>query len=201
MDSLAKIPQKIAVMILQETVLFPGGLLPLCIFEPRYRAMLAAALESHRMFAIGLMRSDAEEAFPVGCVGMVRACVINPDGTAHLMLQGVARVRFARWLEETPFPLAKVELLQSEPSSSAKAKTLRTEIVHLSTQLSEEHEEARRRIKSLAETTRDPADFCDQVSSALVGDSAIRQRLLEEPVVETRLAILAACLSRIVAPD
>jgi len=201
MDPKIEIPSKIAVMILPETVLFPGGLLPLFIFEPRYQAMLAAALESHRMFAIALVRSHEEEAFPVGCVGLVRACVMNPDGSAHLMLQGVARVRFVNWLEETSFPQAKVELLHSESSSATKAKTLRAEIVNLSTQLSEEHEEARRRIKSLSETTRDPAEFCDQVSSALVGDSVIRQRLLEEPVVETRLAILAACLSRIVAPD
>ena len=49
-----EIPDRAGVMILGERNLFPQAILPLFIFEPRYRAMLAESLESHRMFCLAM---------------------------------------------------------------------------------------------------------------------------------------------------
>jgi len=195
-----KTPKKIGVMILPETVLFPGGLLPLFIFEPRYRIMLAEALESHRMFAIGLMRSSEEEVFPVGCAGFVRACVTNPDGTSHLMLQGVERVQFSEWLDGD-FPHAGVEVLRSVSPPAHLEESLRGEIRNLCSRLSGDQAEIREQIETLLEKTPGLAEFSDLAASTIVNDTAIRQRLLEEQDVTNRVAILAAFLVRIVCPD
>ena len=200
MPSPTKTPKKIGVMILPEPVLLPGGLLPLFIVEPRYRMMLAEALESHRMFAIGLMRSGREEVFPVGCAGFVRACVTNPDGTAQLMLQGVERVHFKEWLEGA-FPCAQVQVLRSEPPPAHSEESLLGEIRNLCSRLSDEQEEVRSQIETLLERTPGLAEFSDLAASTIVHDVAVRQRLLEERDVTSRLAILAAYLVRIVCPD
>ena len=71
------IPGKTPLMILSNATLFPGAILPLNIFEPRYRRMLSDVLESHRMFAIAMRRSGArrEVPMPVACLGVVRVCV------------------------------------------------------------------------------------------------------------------------------
>jgi len=196
MDASLKIPREIAVMILPETVLFPGGLLPLFIFEPRYRAMLDDALATHRMFAIGLMLSQEEEIFPVGCVGFVRACVANPDGTSHLMLQGVGRVEFTGMLEGKPYPQASIKVLSSQSPSHDKAEIFRREIKALAQHLPEQQAEVRRQIEGFLERTSGLEEFSDLVSSTIISDFSIRQRLLEELVVENRIAILAAYITQ-----
>jgi Lon protease-like protein len=71
------IPGKTPLMILSNATLFPGAILPLHIFEPRYGRMLSDVLESHRMFAIAMRRPGArrEVPMPVACLGVVRVCV------------------------------------------------------------------------------------------------------------------------------
>src|SRR5437870_582166 len=99
-----KLPQEIAVMSLPDAILFPQALLPLYIFEPRYRAMLKDALATHRMFSVALMREQPRpgmtepEPCDVACVGVVRAAVEMPDGTSNVLLQGLHRVRFTEFI-------------------------------------------------------------------------------------------------------
>jgi Lon protease-like protein len=71
------VPGNISLLILNRTTLFPGAILPLHIFEPRYGRMLSDVLESHRMFAIAMRRPGArrEVPMPVACLGVVRVCV------------------------------------------------------------------------------------------------------------------------------
>src|SRR5687768_3852951 len=88
------LPEHAPVMILPEATLFPHALLPLHIFEPRYRAMLAWTLERNRVFCVAKMKAGASEASSRHCfhetagLGLVRACVQRPDGTSDLVLQG-----------------------------------------------------------------------------------------------------------------
>ena len=74
-------------MVLPGTQLFPNALLPLFIFEPRYRAMLAHALAGPRMFCVASVKpgvleaADDDDLHSVSGVGLVRACVGKEDGT------------------------------------------------------------------------------------------------------------------------
>src|ERR1700677_3973034 len=81
------LPKDAPVMTLPNTALFPQALLPLYIFEPRYRQMLADALEGNRLFAgAGLDPVRAEEPdqneppFTIAGLGIIRACHENSDG-------------------------------------------------------------------------------------------------------------------------
>ncbi len=127
------LPETVGVIALPGTILFPNALLPLYIFEPRYRDMLSASLDEERIFAVAMQRSGDDYVHKVGGVGLVRACVRNPDGTSHLILQGVARIRFTEWLQTEPYRVARIERLESnhahDPEAEALAKTVR-EICH-----------------------------------------------------------------------
>ena len=103
-----KLPSEVAVMTLPEATLFPQALLPLYIFEPRYRQMLADALHSNRMFSVAMQRpgSTREAPSPVAGLGLIRVSVGHRDGTSHLILQGIARVELeqaVRLSERAPF--------------------------------------------------------------------------------------------------
>ena len=79
-------------MILPETTLFPQMSLPLRIFEPRYRKMLADVLEGGRMFAVALRHPQHKRETPmtIGGLGLVSSAVTQPDGTSFLTLLGLA---------------------------------------------------------------------------------------------------------------
>ena len=113
------LPEQVGVMVLPQTVFFPHHLLPLRIFEPRYREMLAKALESSRMFAVA-MEQPGQPTSPVGGLGLIRSCVTQPDGTSNLILQGVARVRLHHLVQIRPYVIAApepVEDTQPQPPS------------------------------------------------------------------------------------
>jgi Lon protease-like protein len=195
-----KIPGTLAVMALPGAVLFPGSMLPLDIFEPRYRMMLADALAGERMFAIGLLHSTDDEAdvCEVGGAGFVRACVANPDGTSRLILQGVSRVRYCEWLPGEPYRLARVEPLDSECGTPLLAESLRGEVRSLCEALLKGHAKP---IGKLLDSAGDHAEFSDFVGANLVEDTGIRQRLMEETDVTRRLEILAAYLTTLNAAN
>src|ERR1044072_3655246 len=115
MSSPVTLPAKLPVMPLPGAVLFPHALLPLYIFEPRYRDMLKHALQRHRMFCVALIKPSCpewhapEDFFHVAPVGLIRACVGRGDGTSNLILQGLRRVRFSAFEQTSPFPIARIE--------------------------------------------------------------------------------------------
>ena len=111
-------------MTLSQTVLFPQAMMPLFIFEPRYREMLSTVLEGDRIFAVAALDERDEDAevletpYSIAGVGVVRACKQNPDGTSNLILQGLARVQFENFVCEEPYRRARIQQLISESDGS-----------------------------------------------------------------------------------
>lgn len=119
-----EIPQEVPVMTLSQTVLFPQAMMPLFIFEPRYREMLNTVLEEDRIFAVAALDERVEDAevletpCTIAGVGVVRACKQNPDGTSNLILQGLARVEFESFVCEEPYRRARIHQILSEPGGN-----------------------------------------------------------------------------------
>ena len=108
-------------MILPEATLFPQALLPLFIFEPRYRRMLAESLDTHRLFAVAMLKPGATRESPMGVagLGLIRASVQNPDGTSHLVLQGLTRIELEGVVRYRPYRVHRIRPLQPAASDSA----------------------------------------------------------------------------------
>ncbi|SVC06652.1 uncharacterized protein METZ01_LOCUS259506, partial [marine metagenome] len=107
------IPGKIPLMILSSATLFPDSILPLHIFEPRYRRMLTEVLESRRMFAVTMRRPGTRREVPmqVGCLGVVRVCVEASDGSSNLLLLGLKRIQCVGAARYKPYRVERVEPL------------------------------------------------------------------------------------------
>lgn len=96
------------------TVLVPGLVMPLHVFEPRYRAMVSDSLVRDRH--IGMIQPQrAEEGAPlftIGCLGKIGDVEAMEDGRYNIVLQGVSRFRILHELEvKTPFRQVEAELL------------------------------------------------------------------------------------------
>jgi len=132
MDDPFNIPTEVPAMTLKEVVLFPKVMLPLKIFEERYRKMLFDVLNTNRMFAVVCQRENneadhqlQEPPFEVATVGLVRLSKKQKDGTSFVILQGLQRMRIRGIVQEHPYRVIKVELMESildEPFNDIREK-------------------------------------------------------------------------------
>src|SRR5688572_2364011 len=108
-----ELPAEVGVITLPNVTLFPQALLPLYIFETRYRRMLTEALHSHRMLTLAMQKPGNIRETPsrVAGLGLIRVAVQNSDGTSHLILQGVARVELAETVRYRPYRLHRIRPL------------------------------------------------------------------------------------------
>jgi uncharacterized protein len=94
------LPTEIPIFPLPNVVLFPSALLPLHIFEARYRAMVADALDGERLIGMVMLRpgwephyDEAPGVYPVGCAGFITHADQLPDGRFNVMLRGLEKFR------------------------------------------------------------------------------------------------------------
>lgn len=109
-----ELPQAVPVMTIPNVSLFPQAMLPLHIFESRYRRMLADSLESHRMFSVAMQKPGRTRECPskVAGLGLIRASVANQNGTSNLILQGIARVELTEVVQYRPYRVHRIRPLQ-----------------------------------------------------------------------------------------
>jgi ATP-dependent Lon protease len=202
-----KIPREIPVMTLPNATLFPQALLPLYIFEPRYRQMLADALDSNRMFSVAMLKpgSTRESPSPVAGLGLIRVSVGHRDGTSHLILQGIARVELETAIRYKPYRVQRIRALQTPPCDNVKVDALMAKMRELLEEriglglpfpfpvMSPGHAEpaetpvSPKKILSYLDAIADPEQAADLVSCALLPGAAERQMILETVDVESRL--------------
>ncbi len=189
----------IPVMTLGNCVLLPQQLLPLRIFEPRYRLMLKEALASHGMFAISLLDDSAitldnpEPPHSFTCVGRIANHLEHDDGTSHLIIEGLRRARVLNVERSLPYPRLTIAPVVDEPHHDSIA-TVRdvARILSYSEKIVEsigpDAEPLLNRFNSL---TNQPSVLADAVAGHLIEDADVRQKLLECLSVERRLKMVA----------
>jgi hypothetical protein len=114
----------VPVFPLPDLVLFPRALVPLHVFELRYRTMVREALSGERMIAMALLKPGWErdyhgspEFFPLACLARFQEVEWLPNDCYDLKLVGLSRVRLGRVVREYPYRSARAEPLPEEPYS------------------------------------------------------------------------------------
>ncbi|HEX4708287.1 MAG TPA: LON peptidase substrate-binding domain-containing protein, partial [Candidatus Udaeobacter sp.] len=189
-------PDQLPVMPLPGAVLFPHALLPLYIFEPRYRDMLQHALRHDRMFCVTLVKPSCpewhapEDFFHFATAGLIRACVERDDGTSNLILQGLQRVRFASFEQEKPFPIARINAVGSRDETTVETEALGAKVLELYANLKHDGRQLPAKLDRYLAELRDLEMLADLMASTFVNDPLRRQRVLEEQSVNQRLRFL-----------
>jgi uncharacterized protein len=119
--------RRIPLFPLPGVVLFPGTLLPLHIFEPRYRAMVADALLGEKTIGMAMIQPGRESdgptpgICPVGGAGRIVEFEALPDGRYNIVLEGEFRYRVLQESPPAPYRVAEIEELASVPFAEAEA--------------------------------------------------------------------------------
>jgi Lon protease-like protein len=196
MEQSITLPDQVPVMPLPGALLFPHALLPLHIFEPRYRAMLDHALREHRMFSVALVKpqrtqwNSTDDFFDVAGIGLIRACVGRGDGTSNLILQGLRRVRFTGFEQSAPFPLARIEPLESDSVSTVETEALGAKVIELYSKLKGAGRQLPEKVDAYLSHLDDMEMLADLMAATFVNDPLRRQELLEELSVNRRLRLV-----------
>lgn len=190
------LPDHVPVMPLPGALLFPHALLPLHIFEPRYQEMLEHALREHRMFSVALVKpqraqwKSTDDFSHVAGLGLIRACVGRGDGTSNLILQGLRRVRFIDFEQSFPFPIARIEPLESESTISVETEALGAKVIELYSKLKSAGRQLPEKVDQYLEHLSDMEMLADLMAATFINDPLRRQQLLEELCLNRRLRLL-----------
>jgi ATP-dependent Lon protease len=188
------LPSRLPAIVLPHCTFLPHGLLPLYIFEPRYRAMLRHALENERIFCVAMRRSEDEDGWdnvaPIATAGMIRACVRNPDGTSHLLLQGLRRARLTSWDPDSEFPLADVEWLETEVRDPELCKNVASQLVRAACGLAATHGTLCQQLRDHLSTLPDPEPVADIIAYNFIRCPNRLQDIVECTVLDERLQMV-----------
>ncbi|MGD1216321.1 MAG: LON peptidase substrate-binding domain-containing protein [Terriglobales bacterium] len=101
-----------------ELVLLPGVPLPLHIFEPRYKEMIAECLEQKKPF--GVVRASSDGVADIGCTAEIMSVTKKyDDGRMDILTRGVERFEVIQVNEDRPFLQAEISVVEDEPGKPA----------------------------------------------------------------------------------
>jgi Lon protease-like protein len=180
------------------TVLFPGMALPLHVFEPRYREMVASCLEDRAPFGVVLARPESlyglEVPYAVGTLARIMDYELLPDGRYNLLTRGTHRFRILQESRDRPYLRGLICALLDEDESpdllTALAREAREAFVaYLGVVLTLVGSEQR----TIA-VPQDPTELSHTIAMCLTSDDSEKQKLLEMISASKRLQAEIALL-------
>ncbi len=188
------------------TVLFPGAILPLHIFEDRYKTMMRYAIDNGGMFGLSY-RTDAQvgrETPPasgsIGCIAKINAVMPLEQGRMNILSTGLIRYRVAGLRQSEPFLIAMVETFGDDLEPGADlarmvedTETMATEFLEAAQSLDEPG------IPSVQELPEDPEAFSLLIAALLPIDNNAKQTLLELTSTRVRITRIRHYLTRALA--
>ena len=176
-------------------VLFPGQILPLHIFETRYRTMVEEIIDADRKFGVVLIERGSEVGGGeirknVGTLAEIVDSEKSKDGRWLLITKGMKRIQISKWLEDSPYPKAEISFVDEEESIICDREEWLKTVNHM-----------RRVLAILAELGDDVSPFSIEISEdPLLGSYEMSsvlpvtpfdsQKLLEADSVKERCNLL-----------
>jgi uncharacterized protein len=181
-------------------VLFPGQILPLHVFEPRYRAMVQDCLAGDRQFGVVLIERGSEVGgqdvrTDVGTMARILETQELPDGRWVLASVGVERIEVERWLPDDPYPMADAHPWPDDPLDGDLSDAYERAIALLRRALGLQAELGEATVPSTVPLAEDPASGSFHVAALAPIGPLDQQRLLTAPGPARRLEMAVELLT------
>ena len=189
-------------------VLFPRAVLPLHIFEDRYRAMTADAIVGDKLVAMALLKPGWEKSYygcpaiePVVCVGKILSHEKLPDGKYNFLLQGVLRATIVReqQRDDVPYRTAELAPLEETPALEIELEDERRRLMELFMSSPLGGVGAGRQFRQIVKTPLPTSVVADLAAFTFLEDVVLKQSLLADADVRKRTARIVSALQQMVA--
>lgn len=181
-----KIPEDALIIIpVREMVLFPGAIAPIAIARPKSVAAAQQALREQRPVGIVLQRSpETEEPGPddlyrVATIANIVRYITAPDGTHHIVCQGVQRARILDFLPGTPFPAARIQQIPEPTTSSPEIEARALNLQRQAIEAIELLPQAPPELVAMFQSTSAPGALADLATSFMDIKPQDKQEVLE----------------------
>lgn len=181
-----KIPEDALIIIpVREMVLFPGAIAPIAIARPKSVAAAQQALREQRPVGIVLQRSpETEEPGPddlyrVATIANIVRYITAPDGTHHIVCQGVQRARILDFLPGTPFPAARIQQIPEPTTSSPEIEARALNLQRQAIEAVELLPQAPPELVAMFQSTTAPGALADLATSFMDIKPQDKQEVLE----------------------
>lgn len=188
-------------------VLLPNEVLPLHIFEPRYRQMLIDITSGRNLFGVTLFESEDAENFSdrpplgsIGCVAEVREASTLPDGRSNIITAGVIRYRLLEYLDiGTPYFSGEVEFFEDDLEDPETVRPIADEVFDLFERIAKAAFKLSGNRGSFPEIPKaDPEALSFLVTAAFNLDNEVKYKMMEMTSTSQRLTKLRDILSQAV---
>ena len=198
-------PTCLPIFPLPDLTFFPHTVLPLHVFEPRYRSMVSDCLARNRKLVVVGLKPGYEDNYEgkpavhaVAGAGEIVRCERLATGRFNILIKGESRIRIGRELpSDTLYRLVEATVLEDVGDGGARADALTAEIKARCRRVLNAVGRSSPRLEAALSSSPSPAILADQIASALIPSPQLRQRLLEETDVERRLGLLLTSLDRL----
>ena len=198
------IPEKLPIMALPGTCLFPGGRIPLHIFESKYRDMLKDGLSGDRMFCIGNLEQsgteldDNKNISPFTTAGLLRACVLNHDGTANLILEGVKRVEILSIENNKPYKVGKVKIVDTTVNNYERVQSDSDKLKSILKRnyFDYSNSDQEMQLNQILQNLKSPEDTINFAAQHFITHQAILQKLLSLASLDDQFDLIVNVLDK-----
>jgi Lon protease-like protein len=182
------------------TVLLPGVLLPLQVFEPRYRTLMADLMSESEPWSFGIVAireghevgaESVKSLYDVGCVAVIQQAEQLPDGRIAMVVAGDRRFRVVELDESRPYLQAGVVVLEEPPAGAVASDLVSTVCEQFTDYCAGLGAPA-----AAANLPDDPTTMSYVVAATMMLPLSDRQSLLESPNTDQRLRAEASLLTR-----
>ena len=195
-------PVYLPIFPLPDLTFFPHTLLPLHVFEARYRAMITDCLARDRRLAVVGLKPGYQASYDgkppvygIAGAGRIVRCERLASGRFNVLLKGEHRIRIDREMPaDTLYRMVSATTLDDVGADRPALPTLADTIRKRCLQILEALGRGGVEMGESLEAVQSPAELGDQVASGVIPDPAVRRALLEEMDVERRLERLTAAL-------
>ncbi len=188
-------------------VLLPNEMLPLHIFEPRYRQMLKDAEAGKNMFGVSFFNpnrsfSDKPASGSVGCVAEIREVQMMPDGRSNIMTSGVIRYRLLDYVETNePYLIADVDFFEDFEEDANTLNPLTEEVFALFRRVAQAAHKISGAPGAFPEIARaEPQMLSFLVTAAFNLETDLKYRMIETRSTVERLTKMREILLQAVGP-
>ena len=201
-DDHFEMPEELPVLPLRNTVVFPLTVLPLIVQRPRSIRLVDDAVVGDRMVAlVALKNPEIEEPssadlYEVGTLATIHRLARTPDGSLHLVVQGIERLRVTEYAQHEPYMRARVERAPDDVQDSVELEALVRGIEKLFRRLVSLVAYIPEELVSGVLETDDPRQLAYMVATSTRMDIAVRQEILEIDSVSEKLRRLYGVLTR-----
>lgn len=196
---------------LKGMIMFPHAVVPLHIFEPRYRQMTSDALASDRLITLIQPTSDQIPTprgpllESIGCIGRIIQHERLDDGRYNLLLAGIKRIRIISELNNPGklYREAEAELLLENNIDAVTPESFQEMVGRFADILNEAepNHPGDTEIRRILKTSRDPAMISDLISQAITLPPSIKQLILSMTDVNFRVNYLLEILRMMTTPN